>query len=156
MTLKLDSLIYAIFLLAVFTVPAAWAGEADPATAAPTMDGLDDPVLVARYQALTEELRCLVCQNQNIAESNAGLAVDLREQVREQLLAGRTDDEILEFLTVRYGDFVRYRPAVNERTWLLWAGPLVFLGFGLLMLVPVLKRRAAMLDDEATGGSDES
>jgi cytochrome c-type biogenesis protein CcmH len=126
-----------------------------PAASAPSMDGLEDPVLIERYQQLTEELRCLVCQNQNIAESNAGLAVDLREQVRDQLLAGRTDDEILTFLTDRYGDFVRYRPAVNQRTWLLWAGPLLFLGAGLLLLVPVLKRRMAMLDDETDAESPD-
>ena len=121
---------------------------------APTLDGLEDPVLIERYQQLTEELRCLVCQNQNIAESNAGLAVDLRNQVRDMLLAGRTDEEILTFLTDRYGDFVRYRPAVNQRTWLLWAGPLLFLGAGLILLVPVLRRRAAMLDDESDVGPD--
>jgi cytochrome c-type biogenesis protein CcmH len=123
-------------------------------TEAPALDGLEDPELIARYQQLTEELRCLVCQNQNIAESNAGLAADLRRQVREMLLAGNSNDEILTFLTDRYGDFVRYRPAVNQRTWLLWVGPLLFLGAGLVMLVPVLRRRAAMLDDEPDPGPD--
>lgn len=120
-------------------------------SAAESMDGLEDPELVARYQRLTEEIRCLVCQNQNVAESNAELAVDLKRQVREQLLAGRSDEEILAYLTDRYGDFVRYRPAVNERTWLLWAGPAIFLVVGLLFLLPVLRRRAAMLEEE--GGS---
>src|SRR6185503_7898643 len=74
----------------------------------------------ARYHALLAELRCLVCQNQTIAESNAPLAADLREQVRAQIAAGKSDAEIVDYLTARYGDFVRYRPAFKARTWLLW------------------------------------
>ncbi len=85
------------------------------------------PDAEARYRALIAELRCLVCQNQSIAESNAALATDLREQVRAQIAAGRTDAEIIEFLTARYGDFVRYRPAFTVRTWLLWLGPFAVL-----------------------------
>ncbi len=81
----------------------------------------------ARYRALIAELRCMVCQNQSIAESNAPLADDLRRQVRAQIAAGRSDAEIIEFLTARYGDFVRYRPAFKARTWLLWLGPLALL-----------------------------
>lgn len=81
----------------------------------------------ARYRALINELRCLVCQNQSIAESNAPLAADLREQVRAQIAAGRSDAEIAKFLTARYGDFVLYRPPFKPRTWLLWAGPFVLL-----------------------------
>ncbi|MGQ0585585.1 MAG: cytochrome c-type biogenesis protein [Gammaproteobacteria bacterium] len=81
----------------------------------------------ARYHALIAELRCLVCQNQSIAESNAPLAGDLREQVRAQIAAGKTDAEILEFVTARYGDFVRYRPDVKGRTLLLWFGPFAVL-----------------------------
>ena len=85
------------------------------------------PDAEARYRALIAELRCLVCQNQSIAESNAPLANDLREQVRAQIAAGRTDEEIIEFLTARYGDFVRYRPAFAGRTLLLWLGPFALL-----------------------------
>jgi len=81
----------------------------------------------ARYQALIAELRCLVCQNQSIAESNAPLADDLRQQVRAQIAAGKSDAEIIEFLTGRYGDFVRYRPAFKGRTLLLWLGPFALL-----------------------------
>ena len=86
----------------------------------------------ARYRALIAELRCLVCQNQSIAESSAPLAGDLREQVRAQITAGRTDAEILEFVTARYGDFVRYRPVFDRRTLVVWLGP-----FALLMLAGV-------------------
>jgi cytochrome c-type biogenesis protein CcmH len=83
----------------------------------------------ARYQKLIGELRCLVCQNQTIADSNAPLAADLREQVKAQIGAGRSDAEIVDYLTARYGDFVRYRPAFKAQTWLLWLGP-----FGLLLV----------------------
>jgi len=81
----------------------------------------------ARYRAMIAELRCLVCQNQSIAESNAPLAEDLREQVRAQIAAGRSDAEIIEFLTERYGDFVRYRPAFKGKTLILWLGPFLLL-----------------------------
>jgi cytochrome c-type biogenesis protein CcmH len=90
---------------------------------------LPDPAQERRAIELSRELRCLVCQNQSIAESNAGLAADLREQVRAQIAAGRTDAEIIEFLTTRYGDFVRYRPAFAGRTLLLWLGPFALLLF---------------------------
>jgi cytochrome c-type biogenesis protein CcmH len=80
-----------------------------------------------RYRALIAELRCLVCQNQSIAESSAPLAEDLRAQVRDQIAAGRSDAEIVDFLTARYGDFVRYRPAFKGRTLLLWLGPFALL-----------------------------
>ena len=87
----------------------------------------------ARYHALIAELRCLVCQNQTIAESNAPLAADLRDQVRSQMTAGKSDAEIIEFVTARYGDFVLYRPPFKLRTWLLWLGP-----FALLLVVAAL------------------
>jgi cytochrome c-type biogenesis protein CcmH len=91
--------------------------------------GAQAPADEQRYQALIEELRCMVCQNQSIAESNAPLAEDLRRQVRAQIDAGRSDAEIIEFLTARYGDYVRYRPAFKDKTLLLWLGP-----FALLLL----------------------
>jgi len=98
---------------------ALFAGVAAAQPSAPEAD--------ARYYALIAELRCLVCQNQSIAESNAPLAADLREQVRAQIAAGRSDAEIIDFLTARYGDFVRYRPAFKGMTMLLWLGPFVLL-----------------------------
>jgi len=96
-----------------------------------------------RYQVLVNELRCLVCQNQTIADSNAPLAADLRNKVREQLVAGRSNAEIYDFVTERYGDFVLYRPPVRASTWLLWFGPFVLLAFGLLLAVLMARRRAA-------------
>jgi cytochrome c-type biogenesis protein CcmH len=97
-----------------------------------------------RYRALIAELRCLVCQNQSIAESSAPLAEDLREQVRAQIAAGRTDEEIIEFLTARYGDFVRYRPAFAARTLLLWLGPFaLLLGAGVAAAWFIRRSRAA-------------
>ena len=95
----------------------------------------------ARYHALIDELRCLVCQNQTIAESNAPLAADLREQVRTQIAAGRTDAEIIEYVTARYGDFVLYRPPFKARTWLLWLGPFALLG-AVAALAAVFIRRS--------------
>ncbi|MCX7058138.1 MAG: cytochrome c-type biogenesis protein CcmH [Proteobacteria bacterium] len=90
-----------------------------------------DAARQARYEHLTNELRCLVCQNQTIADSNAGLAGDLRREVKELIAAGKTDDEIRQFLTARYGDFVLYNPPLTARTLLLWAAP------ALLVLVTV-------------------
>jgi cytochrome c-type biogenesis protein CcmH len=95
----------------------------------------------ARYQALIAELRCLVCQNQNIAESNAPLADDLRRQVREMMLRGDSDRQILDYMTARYGDFVLYRPPFKPRTWALWFVPFILLAAGLLVAVVVYRRR---------------
>lgn len=86
-----------------------------------------DPALERRVNALSAELRCLVCQNQSVADSNAGLAIDLKNQVREQLRAGRTDHQVIEYMTDRYGDFVLYRPPFKSTTLLLWGGPLLLL-----------------------------
>ena len=96
-----------------------------------------------RYQALIEELRCMVCQNQSIAESNAPLAEDLRQQVRAQIDAGRSDAEIIEFLTARYGDYVRYRPAFKGMTLLLWLGPFALLLAAVTTAVVVIRRSKA-------------
>lgn len=97
----------------------------------------------ARVQYLATQLRCLVCQNQTLADSHAPLALDLKAQVREQVAAGRSDDEVLAHLTERYGDFVRYKPPLKASTWLLWAGPALLFAAALLALVRVLRRRAA-------------
>ncbi len=88
-----------------------------------------------RYQALINEIRCPVCQGQSIGGSNAGLAKDLREKVRELILKQNTDDNIRQFMTDRYGDFVVFKPPVNKNTYLLWFAPFVFLALGLLFLV---------------------
>lgn len=110
------------------------AGEATPVAA--------DPVLEARVRALSENLRCLVCQNESVAESRAPLAVDLRAQVREQLGAGKTEPEVLDFMVSRYGDFVLYSPPFRASTALLWLGPAALL-FGCVgWLVLRLRNRA--------------
>jgi len=100
-----------------------------------------DPAVEKRVQTLAQELRCLVCQNQTIADSNAPLAVDLRDQIREQAAAGKTDSDIIDFMVARYGDFVLYRPPFKATTLLLWIGPFVFLIGGLFFLLRLLRRR---------------
>jgi cytochrome c-type biogenesis protein CcmH len=106
-----------------------------------------DPAIEARMLEIAQELRCLVCQNQTIADSNADLAVDLREQVRAMLRAGQSDAQILAFMTERYGDFVLYRPPVKGTTLLLWFGPAVLALGGLTALALLLRRRSRMGDD---------
>ncbi|EWS64251.1 MAG: cytochrome c-type biogenesis protein CcmH [Hydrogenophaga sp.] len=112
------------------------AQEAAPAAA--------DPELEARMVRITAELRCLVCQNQTIADSNAGLAIDLKNQVREMLRRGDSDQQIIAFMTERYGDFVLYRPPLKKTTAILWFGPAILLVGGLLILFLVLRRRSRM------------
>ena len=109
----------------------------------------DNPRDEERFHELAEELRCLVCQNQSIAESNADLAKDLRREVYEMIQEGKSNEEIVEFLVARYGDFVRYRPPVQPTTYLLWAGPMILLAIGLLVLVVVVRRRAGEKTDGA-------
>jgi len=98
------------------------------------------PDLDERVMELAKQLRCLVCQNETLADSHAELAADLRQQIREQMKDGRTDMEITAFLTNRYGDFVLYRPPVNPRTYALWFGPFVLLAGGSIALLRFLKR----------------
>jgi len=100
-----------------------------------------DEALERRVTNLAHELRCLVCQNQTIADSQAPLAVDLRNQIREQMAAGRSDQEITEFMVERYGDFVLYRPPVKATTIALWAGPFLFLALGFFFLFRFLRSR---------------
>ena len=94
-----------------------------------------------RVMNLSHELRCLVCQNQTLADSNAPLAQDLRNQIREQLAAGRSEQDVVDFLVARYGDFVLYRPPLKGTTVLLWIGPFLFLAFGAFILVRFVRRR---------------
>ncbi|MDH4018492.1 MAG: cytochrome c-type biogenesis protein CcmH [Xanthomonadales bacterium] len=103
-----------------------------------------------RFNQLTLELRCLVCQNQNLADSDAPLAHDLRAEIHEMLVAGKTDDEIKQFMVERYGDFVLYRPPVQKNTYLLWLAPMALLLIGGLVLRSSVKKRAALLDSSPT------
>jgi cytochrome c-type biogenesis protein CcmH len=107
----------------------------------------DDPELEARMLAIAGELRCVVCQNQSVADSQAPLAEDLRQQIRDQLKAGRSPEEIRRYMTDRYGDFVLYRPPMNARTAVLWFAPALLLLAGLVALVLVLRRRSRLPDE---------
>jgi cytochrome c-type biogenesis protein CcmH len=101
----------------------------------------DEPDLDRRVMNLAHELRCLVCQNETLADSQAPLAADLRNQIREQLAAGKSEREVVDFLVARYGDFVLYRPPLKASTVLLWTGPFLFLAFGAFMLVRFVRGR---------------
>ena len=101
----------------------------------------------ARVMHISNELRCLVCQNQTVAESNATLAVDFRKQIREMIAAGKTDEDITRFMVDRYGDFVLYRPPVKGTTALLWFGPAVLLVGGLAVFVLMMRRRTRLAAD---------
>ena len=115
-----------------------------------------DPVAEKRLQHLSEELRCLVCQNQTIADSNAELAQDLRREIRGMIRDGKSDRELIDFMVVRYGDFVLYRPPVQGNTLLLWGGPLALMLLGLAVLLRYLRRRAARVADDAPLSADEA
>ena len=108
----------------------------------------DDPVIEQRLANLSKELRCLQCQNQTLAESPAGLAADLRREIREQMKAGKSDQEIIAFLTQRYGDFILYRPRVTFTTYLLWFGPFVLLLAGLYVLFRYIKQRRDLIPEK--------
>ena len=113
-----------------------------------------DPVLEERVMKLSKELRCLVCQNETLADSRADLAVDLRGQIREQMQAGKTDKEIIEYLTQRYGKFILYNPPIDPTTYLLWFGPFVLLLAGLAVLFRYLKRRRELIIDQPLSADD--
>ncbi|VAW89464.1 Cytochrome c heme lyase subunit CcmL [hydrothermal vent metagenome] len=116
-----------------------------------------DTVLEAQVMAISHELRCLVCQNQTIADSDAELAIDLRNQVREMIVAGKDKDEIVDYMVVRYGDFIRYRPPVQPTTYVLWFGPFVLfaVGLGVLILNIRSRRQSASEADEEQLSADE-
>jgi len=103
----------------------------------------DSPETEKVFHKLSEELRCLVCQNQNIAESNADLAKDLRLEIYTMLSDGKSEDEIVDFMVQRYGDYVLYRPPFNPMTWLLWFGPAIVFAFGLVFVVRYIKSQSS-------------
>jgi len=108
----------------------------------------EDPQIEQRMKVLTEQLRCLVCQNETLADSRADLAEDLRKQIREQMKAGKSDKEIIDYLTARYGDFVLYKPPVKSTTYLLWFGPFVLLIGGTVVLFRFVKQRRELIKEE--------
>ena len=130
-----------LLLLIVASLPGvAVAKEAQPASA--------DPVLEERVMNLSRELRCLVCQNETLADSRADLAEDLRNQIREQMKAGKSDKEIVAYLTQRYGKFILYNPPIDPTTYLLWFGPFVLLLAGLFVLFRFVKQRRELINDQ--------
>jgi cytochrome c-type biogenesis protein CcmH len=133
-----------LVLLVLAPARAAWAGEAAPVAA--------DPALEARVTALANELRCLVCQNQTLADSSAPLAVDLRNQIRERMREGASERDIIDFLVERYGDFVRYRPPFKATTLLLWVGPIALMIAGLAALYyRIARRRREVVEPKLSG-----
>jgi cytochrome c-type biogenesis protein CcmH len=124
-----------LFLLASLLAAPALAAVSDPA------EMLRDPAQEERARGIGRELRCMVCQNQSIEDSDADLAKDLRRIVREQVTAGRSDSDIIGYLHDRYGDFVLLRPPVKPETWLLWGTPVIALGLGITLIVAMRRRR---------------
>lgn len=120
------------------------------AAAIDTERAFDDDALQARYEKIIDEVRCLTCQNQTIKDSNAMLAEDLRREIREQLAAGASDEDVYAFLHARYGDFALYRPPLSRKTWLLWFAPALLLAIGAVAIGRVIYRRSR-LDPEADG-----
>ena len=116
----------------------------------------EDPVVEARLIAISEEMRCLVCQNESLAGSRSDLANDLRRELRTLIKAGKTDTEIREFMVARYGDFVLYRPPVKPTTWLLWAGPFLLMITGIVVLLVYLRRRNRAVGDEVLTDEESS
>ena len=126
-----------LVLLLSLSLPLAHAGEAKTTA--------EDPVLEKHVMALSHKLRCLVCQNQTIADSNAELAIDLRNQVREKLKLGESDEAILSYMSSRYGDFVLFQPMVKSTTWLLWFAPLLLVLLGICVLAVMLRQRSKLM-----------
>lgn len=136
----------ALLISLMFFTFCAAAANAQPAT--------DDAALEERLARLSKELRCLQCQNQTLADSPAGLAEDLRREIRAQMKAGKSDQEIIAFLTERYGDFILYRPRVNYMTYLLWFGPFVLLLGGMLLLFRYIKQRRDLISEQPLTAED--
>ena len=137
-----------LWLLLLLLPNLATAYEAQPLAANPEVE--------ARLKVLAVELRCLVCQNQTLADSNAPLAEDLRREVREMIVKGMSDREIIDFLVARYGDFVLYRPPWKLTTTLLWVGPFLLLGSGAIGLVFALRRRQKKVMDVTLSDAEHS
>jgi len=128
-----------IFFLFLIVPSVGWSKEAVPVA--------EDPVVEKRMLALTMDLRCLVCQNESIADSRADFSNDIRREIREQIKANKTDEEIVQFLVDRYGDFVLYNPPMKPTTIFLWFGPVILFIIGLGSLIIYLRRRRAQIED---------
>lgn len=137
-----------VALLLVLALPPAMAAEG---MALP----VGDPVVEARVNKLAEELRCLTCMGQSIADSQSSFSNDMKREIRSMIVAGKSDKEIMEFMVQRYGDFVLYRPPVKSTTWLLWGGPFLFLILSLVFLMLKLRKRGGQVVTELTAGEHQ-
>ena len=135
-----------LMVVCVLSLSSAIANEAAPLA--------DDPVTEQRLISISEEMRCLVCQNESLAGSRSDLANDLRREIRILIKEGKSDDQIRSFMVERYGDFVLYRPPVKPVTWLLWIGPFVILGIGIAGLLMYLRRRNSSIPTVTLTDSD--
>lgn len=135
-----------LIAVCVFSLGNAFAKDAAPLA--------DDPVTEQRLISISEEMRCLVCQNESLAGSRSDLANDLRREIRVLIKEGKSDDQIRSFMVERYGDFVLYRPPVKPLTWLLWIGPFVILGLGVAGLLMYLRRRDSSVPNVALTDAD--
>ena len=136
-----------LLLSALALTPASTAWAVDPAT-------MSNPLLEARYQGLIHELRCVQCENNSLADSDASIATDLRHQIRDMLAAGQSDAQIKDYLVSRYSEFILFRPAYSWRNAWLWGLPLILLALGLVVAVRVIRERTALVDNEdETDGS---
>jgi len=136
-----------VFLMGI-CIGLANAGEASPMA--------EDPVVEARLVHISQELRCMVCQNESLSSSRAELADDLRREVRDLIRANKSDQEIKDFLVSRYGDFVLYRPEVKPLTWVLWFGPFVVLLVAAIFLLAYLRQRRLVVQPEALSDADRA
>ena len=136
-----------MIIFALLLPHAAIAGEAVPVA--------EDPVLEQRMINLSEDLRCLVCQNESLAGSHADLAQDLRQEIRDQMRSGKSDEQVVDYLTQRYGDFVLYKPPLKPLTWLLWFGPFVLLFGTAGGFYFYLKRRGTRLASESLSAEEK-
>jgi len=148
---RLQQLAWAL-LISAFAIQ--YAPHQQQAMAITAEERLDDPVMEARARDIGRELRCLVCQNQSIDDSDAELAVDLRKLIRQRLVAGDSDDQVIAFVRERYGDFVLFKPPVSSSTWLLWGAPIIALGLGVLIIFAA--RRKTKPETKPTASADET
>jgi cytochrome c-type biogenesis protein CcmH len=137
-------------MIRVAAMTLVWLAASSPSWAIDKEVAFDDPVLNARYVALVREIRCPKCLNESIADSDAPVAADLRREVRRLIGEGASDEDVKSFLAARYGEFILYRPRLNQTTWALWAGPFVFLLIGAIVFWRILQaRRTQPIDEDA-------
>ena len=149
---KLPALLLGGLLAAAALLPAIASAQA---VSDPTPLHYRDAAEEARFHALAAELRCVQCQNQSLADSNAQIAQDLRREVLQLMQQGHDDAQIKQFLVARYGEFVLYQPPLQPGTWLLWGGPLLMLGAGALVVLGIVRRRGRTVGTAAAGKADE-